>query len=196
MKLLPISMLLAAQYCNHFAEAFAGKRHPFKRSSARHYREDAMLPIGGDDSSKGVEEDEPSILLSSPSLKEEVTPMKRPARSSSWKAIVERSQQQPPRNDFQSRMKRIVVQQKQQKRTSYRPSNIKNIVSLNDFAKVIEEGRRESKVVVVNFIATWCKVRRYLRCMYEYLYVWRLIDRSFSNIIHFSLPLLNISTYL
>ena len=158
MKLLPISMLLAAQYCNHFAEGFAGKRHSFKRSSARHYREDAMLPIGGDDSSKGVEEDEPSILSSSP-----LSPTKRPARSSSWKAIVERSQHQPPRNDFQSRMKRIVVQQKQQKRTSYRPSNIKNIVSLNDFAKVIEEGRRESKVVVVNFIATWCKVRRYLR---------------------------------
>ena len=105
--------------------------------------------------------------------------------SSSWKHIIEKRVSSPPINgsssttvsspsDFQSRMKRIIVQNKKRESgavASYRPSNIKNVISLEEFANVIEKGRRESKVVVVRFIATWCKVRyEYNLHTYSYLY--------------------------
>ena len=68
-------------------------------------------------------------------------------------------------SDFQSRMKRIIVQQRpttsqqrQKSGSSYRPDNIQTVVSLDEFSKVIDEGRRENKLIVVRFFATWCKV--------------------------------------
>ena len=123
------------------------------------YRDDGDMEVGVEQSPPS--HDTKSTTVSSPS---------------SWKHIIEKRVSPPPINgsssttspsspsDFQSRMKRIIAQNK--KRTSgagqvasYRPSNIKNVISLEEFANVIEKGRRESKVVVVRFIATWCKVR-------------------------------------
>jgi len=48
----------------------------------------------------------------------------------------------------------------------YRPENVRAVTSLEEFAKVIEEGRKEERVVVVRFVATWCKVRRYQTTKY------------------------------
>jgi hypothetical protein len=59
------------------------------------------------------------------------------------------------RPDFRQRMKSIV---KQQQRTEWRPENMKTATSLQEYANVIEEGRRNNCLVVVNFHATWCKV--------------------------------------
>mmetsp|Transcript_34614 Transcript_34614/g.62335 ORF Transcript_34614/g.62335 Transcript_34614/m.62335 type:complete len:218 (-) Transcript_34614:123-776(-) len=75
-------------------------------------------------------------------------------------------------SDFQSRMKSIVVQQKsstspKSKNKVYRPKNVKTAVSLKEFADVIEEARREDKVVVVRFIATWCKKCHTLRPSFD-----------------------------
>ena len=65
-------------------------------------------------------------------------------------------------SDFQSRMKNIIVKQNKtpqgRNRNLYRPKNVKSAVSLEEFASVIEEGRRDDKVIVVRFYATWCKV--------------------------------------
>ena len=104
--------------------------------------------------------------------------------SSSWKTIVERSEAASPSpklspiekpqqdtttsaapSNFQSRMKNLVVQQRKKKNSisSYRPSNIQNVISLEDFSNVIEKGRDENKVVVVRFIASWCKTCKFLR---------------------------------
>ncbi len=64
-------------------------------------------------------------------------------------------------SDFRSRMKAILVQQRKESALSpRRTNNVKSVISLEDFASVIEDGRREGKVVVVRFHATWCKVRR------------------------------------
>ena len=66
-----------------------------------------------------------------------------------------------PREDagFQSRMRSIVAQRTRQRRETRRPANVKNVVSLEEFATVIDEGRRDGRLVVVRFHATWCKVR-------------------------------------
>ncbi len=87
---------------------------------------------------------------------------------SSSNANTQKKKQSSAPSDFQSRMKRIVVNQKrggtsssatQRRNTSlYRPKNVKSATSLEEFADVIEEGRRDGKVVVVRFYATWCKV--------------------------------------
>jgi hypothetical protein len=58
-------------------------------------------------------------------------------------------------------MKRIVTQRRETngKRTSaYRPVNVMTVETLEEFHKVIEQGRNEDKVVVVRWFATWCKV--------------------------------------
>ncbi len=74
--------------------------------------------------------------------------------------------------DFQSRMKRAAIQNnrrsagsvgsnrrgKTASSTSWRPPNVKIVVSLEDFSNVIEEGRTNNQVVVVRFYANWCKV--------------------------------------
>ena len=109
--------------------------------------------------------------------------------SSSWKTIVERSEAASPsppklspieqpqqdtttrpaapskQSNFQSRMKSLVVQRRKKKNSisSFRPSNIQNVISLDDFSHVIEKGRNENKVVVVRFIASWCKTCKFLR---------------------------------
>jgi hypothetical protein len=72
-------------------------------------------------------------------------------------SIADEDYQTAPSSDFRSRMRRILVQQ-QKNAASSRRSNTKSITSLEDFASVIEEGRREGKLVVVRFHATWCKV--------------------------------------
>jgi len=41
--------------------------------------------------------------------------------------------------------------------SSWRPSNVKTAVSLEEFANVIQEGRSKNQLVVVRFYATWCK---------------------------------------
>ncbi|KAL7514369.1 hypothetical protein ACHAXN_011550 [Cyclotella atomus] len=66
----------------------------------------------------------------------------------------------PKRPDFRQRMKSIV---KQQQRTEWRPDNMKTATSLQEYANVIEEGRRNKCLVVVNFHATWCKKCHSLR---------------------------------
>lgn len=78
--------------------------------------------------------------------------------------------------DFKSRMKRILVQQGSKtqthpstKKNTWRPENIKMAVSLEDFSKVIEEGREMNKLVVVRFFATWCKTCHALRPSYDKL---------------------------
>jgi len=60
-------------------------------------------------------------------------------------------------SDFRSRMRRILVQQ-QKNASSSRRSNTLSVTSLEEYASVIEEGRREGRLVVVRFHATWCKV--------------------------------------
>lgn len=60
-------------------------------------------------------------------------------------------------SDFRSRMRRILVQQ-QKNTSSSRRSNTLSVTSLEEYASVIEEGRREGRLVVVRFHATWCKV--------------------------------------
>lgn len=71
-------------------------------------------------------------------------------------------------SDFLSRMKRAALQSDRGSRssstrsrtgTSWRPPNIKAVVSLEDFYDVIQEGRMKNQLVVVRFYATWCKVR-------------------------------------
>ena len=61
--------------------------------------------------------------------------------------------------DFQGRMRSIVAQRTRQRRETHRPANVKNVISLEEFATVIDEGRRTGSLVVVRFHATWCKVR-------------------------------------
>ena len=147
------------------------------------YRDDGDMEVGVEQSPPS--HDTKSTTASSPS---------------SWKHIIEKRVSSPPINgsssttsssspsDFQSRMKRIIAQNK--KRTSgagqvasYRPSNIKNVISLEEFANVIEKGRRESKVVVVRFIATWCKVR-YEFNMKLFMFHLSYIRRWFTNTYH------------
>lgn len=60
------------------------------------------------------------------------------------------------RPDFKQRMKNIV---KKQNRTAWRPDNMRTADTLQEYANVIEEARRMDRLVVVNFHATWCKVR-------------------------------------
>ena len=60
------------------------------------------------------------------------------------------------RSDFKQRMKNIV---KKQKRTAWRPDNMRTADTLQEYANAIEEARRMDRIVVVNFHATWCKVR-------------------------------------
>jgi thiol:disulfide interchange protein len=55
-------------------------------------------------------------------------------------------------------MKITKLRQQQKNAASSRRSNTQSVTSLEDFASVIEEGRREGKLVVVRFHATWCKV--------------------------------------
>ena len=70
-----------------------------------------------------------------------------------------RPQERERPSDFQSRMKNIVKQNRRRSNAMNRPKNVKTATSLEEFADVIEEGRREGKLVVVRFVATWCKVR-------------------------------------
>lgn len=64
-------------------------------------------------------------------------------------------------SDFQSRMKRIAIQQQRpssrQQSSAWTPENARTAVTLQEFADVIEEGRRKNKMVVVKFHASWCK---------------------------------------
>jgi hypothetical protein len=61
--------------------------------------------------------------------------------------------------DFRGKMRSIVAQRTKQRRETRRPPNVRSAVSLEEFATVIDEGRREGRLVVVRFHATWCKVR-------------------------------------
>jgi hypothetical protein len=61
--------------------------------------------------------------------------------------------------DFQSKMRDIVAQRTRRRREAVRPANVRGVVSLEEFANVINEGRKEGRLVVVRFHATWCKVR-------------------------------------
>ncbi|KAL7548318.1 hypothetical protein ACHAWF_012576, partial [Thalassiosira exigua] len=69
-----------------------------------------------------------------------------------------------PPSDFRNRMKRLVA--KERRRTS-RPSNVRTVATLEEFAEVVEEGRREDAVVVVRFHASWCNLCRALRPSYD-----------------------------
>ena len=61
--------------------------------------------------------------------------------------------------NFQSMMRNIISQQTRQRREVVRLPNARGVVSLKEFTDELEEGRREGKLVVVRFHATWCKVR-------------------------------------
>ena len=160
--LLTISMLMAS---SHTISAFVPSptNCNIRHTSRIHYRDDT-----------GVDGVEQPIIA-----KKKQKPV-----SSSWKTIVERSEAASPSpklspiekpqqdtttsaapSNFQSRMKNLVVQQRKKKNSisSYRPSNIQNVISLEDFSNVIEKGRDENKVVVVRFIASWCKTCKFLR---------------------------------
>jgi hypothetical protein len=73
--------------------------------------------------------------------------------------VVERTPMEYDAEDFQGRMRSIVAQRTRQRRETHRPANVKNVISLEEFATVIDEGRRTGSLVVVRFHATWCKVR-------------------------------------
>mmetsp|Transcript_31654 Transcript_31654/g.67022 ORF Transcript_31654/g.67022 Transcript_31654/m.67022 type:complete len:238 (+) Transcript_31654:365-1078(+) len=88
------------------------------------------------------------------------------AASTPQKNIIEKRRRRP--SDFQSRMKNIVVKQNRRQRSKmYRPENVRAVTSLEEFAKVIEEGRKEERVVVVRFVATWCKKCHSLRPIFD-----------------------------
>jgi thiol-disulfide isomerase/thioredoxin len=62
---------------------------------------------------------------------------------------------------FQGRMKSIVALRTRRRRSEIRrPRNVKNAISLEEFVDVIDEGRKDGRLVVVRFHATWCKVRK------------------------------------
>mmetsp|Transcript_15213 Transcript_15213/g.32891 ORF Transcript_15213/g.32891 Transcript_15213/m.32891 type:complete len:232 (+) Transcript_15213:249-944(+) len=87
-------------------------------------------------------------------------------------AALSNSNSKTPSSDFQSRMKRIVTQRRETngKRTSaYRPVNVMTVETLEEFHKVIEQGRNEDKVVVVRWFATWCKLCHSLRPAFDKL---------------------------
>jgi hypothetical protein len=83
---------------------------------------------------------------------------------------LETKKKSSPASDFQSRMKRAALQSirssssnsgggiRKGTGTSWRPSNVKTAVSLEEFANIIQEGRSKNQLVVVRFYATWCKV--------------------------------------
>lgn len=158
--LLTISMLMAS---SNTISAFVPSptNCNIRHTSRIHYRDDT-----------GVDGAEQPIIA-----KKKQKPV-----SSSWKTIVERSEAASPSpklspiekpqqdtttsaapSNFQSRMKNLVVKKKKNSISSYRPSNIQNVISLEDFSNVIEKGRDENKVVVVRFIASWCKTCKFLR---------------------------------
>lgn len=75
-------------------------------------------------------------------------------------------------SDFQHRMKSILVQKnratsRRSNSKMYRPRNVKMVVSLEEYAAVIEEGRREGKVVVARFYANWCKTCHSIRPSFD-----------------------------
>ncbi|KAL7433512.1 hypothetical protein ACHAXM_003593 [Skeletonema potamos] len=82
---------------------------------------------------------------------------------------LETKKKSSPASDFQSRMKRAALQSirssssnsgggiRKGTGTSWRPSNVKTAVSLEEFANIIQEGRSKNQLVVVRFYATWCK---------------------------------------
>ncbi|KAL7440663.1 hypothetical protein ACHAXH_004882 [Discostella pseudostelligera] len=104
-------------------------------------------------------------------------------------SIADEDYQTAPSSDFRSRMRRILVQQ-QKNAASSRRSNTKSITSLEDFASVIEEGRREGKLVVVRFHATWCKKCQSLRPSFDKLAI------SHPNITFVDVPILESNTNL
>jgi len=69
--------------------------------------------------------------------------------------------------DFQSRMRNIVAQRTKRRREVVRPANVKSAVSLEEFANVINEGRKEGRLVVVRFHATWCKTCHAIRPSFD-----------------------------
>lgn len=74
-------------------------------------------------------------------------------------------------SDFTSRMKSIVVKRQRstspRQNSSFRPENVKIASSLEEFAGIIKEGRRDDKVVAVRFYATWCKLCHALRPSFD-----------------------------
>lgn len=86
----------------------------------------------------------------------------RPTSTTNTNEDYNTSNTKSPSSDFQSRMKRIVIQQQKDSASissrRLRRPNVKSVVSLEEFASVIDDGRREGKLIVVRFHATWCKV--------------------------------------
>ncbi|KAL3765753.1 hypothetical protein ACHAWU_009721 [Discostella pseudostelligera] len=92
-------------------------------------------------------------------------------------------------SDFRSRMRRILVQQ-QKNASSSRRSNTLSVTSLEEYASVIEEGRREGRLVVVRFHATWCKKCQTLRPSFDKLAI------SHPHITFVDVPILETNTNL
>jgi thiol-disulfide isomerase/thioredoxin len=69
--------------------------------------------------------------------------------------------------ELQSKMRSIVAQRTRQRRETRRPPNVKSAISLEEFATVIDEGRREGRLVVVRFHATWCKTCHAIRPSFD-----------------------------
>lgn len=65
--------------------------------------------------------------------------------------------------DFRSRMRSIVVKQQRSPSSRQSSSLYQHVESLEQYADVISQGRKENKVVVVRFTATWCKTCHFLR---------------------------------
>jgi thiol-disulfide isomerase/thioredoxin len=71
--------------------------------------------------------------------------------------------------DFATKMKSIVAQRTTaaRRQQQVRPSNMKTSETLDEFANLIDEGRRDGKVVVVRFHASWCKTCHAIRPAFD-----------------------------
>mmetsp|Transcript_20610 Transcript_20610/g.37026 ORF Transcript_20610/g.37026 Transcript_20610/m.37026 type:complete len:233 (-) Transcript_20610:142-840(-) len=102
-------------------------------------------------------------------------------------------------SDFQNRMKNTLVQRKKKRSTllrrsddttRYQPTNVKIVTSLEEFANVIEQGRRDDKVVVAQFYADWCQKCHTLRPSFA------RAANSHPQVIFVNVPVLNTNSNL
>mmetsp|Transcript_5197 Transcript_5197/g.11402 ORF Transcript_5197/g.11402 Transcript_5197/m.11402 type:complete len:225 (-) Transcript_5197:187-861(-) len=95
-------------------------------------------------------------------------------------------------SDFQNRMKNTLVQRlrRSDATTRYQPANVKIVTSLEEFANVIEQGRRDDKVVVAQFYADWCRKCHTLRPSFA------RAANSHPRVIFVNVPVLNTNSNL
>jgi thiol-disulfide isomerase/thioredoxin len=94
--------------------------------------------------------------------------------------------------DFATKMKSIVAQRTTatRRRQQVRPSNMRTSETLDEFANIIDEGRRDGKVVVARFHASWCKTCHAIRPAFDRVAV------SHPEVIFVDIPVLESNTNL